>query len=38
MTKVNLSDRTPNDDRSDTFNPCAPGYNPPWDDDDGDDE
>ena len=28
-------DRTPNDDRSDAFNPCAPGYNPP---DDGDEE
>ena len=22
-------ERTPNDDRSDTFNPEAPGYNPP---------
>ena len=31
-------DRTPNDDRSDTFNSDAPGYNPPpYDDDDDDD-
>ncbi len=33
-----VTDRTPNDDRSDTFNPCAPGYNPPPYDDCDDDE